>query len=152
LRDRGLVLNHGIARQAMASAREFRKIGPTRRLILKYIFPGSEIDHIGHTLKAMETENFEIHDVEGWRRHYARTCRLWHDRLTQRRDEAAVIVGEQRLRMWLAYLAGVSLAFTDGTLRLYQVLASKHAVQGLSEMPPTRDHLYSGAETKNVGK
>ncbi|MHA1524839.1 MAG: class I SAM-dependent methyltransferase [Alphaproteobacteria bacterium] len=142
LRDRGLVLNHGIARQAMASARAFRKIGPTRRLILKYIFPGSELDHIGHTLKAMEIQNFEIHDVEGWRRHYARTCRLWHLRLTERRAEAVAIVGEQRYRMWVAYLAGVSLAFTDGTIRLYQVLASKHQAEGFSQMPPTRAHLF----------
>ena len=151
LRDRGLLLNHGITRPAMASQREFRKIGPTRRLILKYIFPGSELDHIGHTLKIMETQNFEIHDVEGWRRHYARTCRLWHQRLTERQAEAVAIVGEQRTRMWVAYLAGVSLAFADGTLGLHQVLASKHVAQGLSEMPPTRAHLYAAAKPGSEG-
>ncbi len=28
--------------------------------------------------------------------------------------------------MWIAYLAGVSLAFSDGLLRIYQTVATKH--------------------------
>ena len=146
LRDRGLLLNHGITSPAMTSRRRFRKIGPTRRLILKYIFPGSELDHIGHTMEVMEAGKFEIHDVEGWRRHYAQTCRLWHERLIGARDEAIGIVGGPRYRMWLAYLAGVSLAFADGTLEIFQTLVSKHQGKGFSQMPPTRAHLYRPAQ------
>ncbi len=143
LADRGIVLNHGITRRAKASKRKFRKIRPEKRLILKYIFPGSELDHIGHTLEAMENQGFEIHDVEGWREHYALTCRLWHQRLLERSDEAVRLVGSERCRLWLAYLAGVSLAFADGSLRIYQTVASKHASKGPSAMPPTRADLYA---------
>lgn len=143
LRDRGLLLNHGITRRAKANRKRFRHIGPERRLILKYVFPGSELDHIGHSLEAMEGQGFEIHDVEGWREHYARTCRLWHERLTANASQAIALVGSEKYRIWIAYLAGVSFAFADGSLRIYQTVASKHQSKGASRMPPTRAHLYA---------
>ena len=34
-------------------------------------------------------------------------------------------VGEEKYRIWVAYLAGVSLAFSRGTLRIFQTLVSK---------------------------
>lgn len=142
LRDRGTVLNHGITRRAKKSKRKFRRIRPEKHLILKYIFPGSELDHIGHSLEVMESHGFEIHDVEGWREHYARTCRLWHQRLADRQAEAEASIGPERTRMWLAYLAGVSFAFADGSLRIYQTVATKHAGKGPSTLPPTRADWY----------
>ncbi len=142
LRDRGLFLNHGITRRAKKSKRHFRKITPGRRFILKYIFPGSELDHIGHTLEAMESCGFEIHDVEAWREHYARTTRLWCQGLEENREKAIELVGEDRFRMWIAYLAGVSFAFHDGSLRIFQTVATKHDRKGGSSMPPTRADLY----------
>jgi cyclopropane-fatty-acyl-phospholipid synthase len=44
--------------------------------------------------------------------------------------------------MWIAYLAGVSLSFQDGSLRIFQTLASKHKAKGPSGLPPTRADLY----------
>ena len=76
LRDRGVFLNHGITRGAKVSNRRFRRIRPERRLILKYIFPGSDLAHVGNTVMNLEAHGFEVHDVEGWREHYARTTRL----------------------------------------------------------------------------
>lgn len=35
------------------------------------------------------------------------------------------MIGPERTRIWLAYLAGVSLAFSRGSLSLFQTLASK---------------------------
>jgi cyclopropane-fatty-acyl-phospholipid synthase len=142
LRDRGMLLNHGITRRAKASRRGFGRIGPERRLILKYVFPGSELDHIGHSLQSMEAAGFEIHDVEGWREHYARTCRLWHQRLVANKAKAVALVGREKYRIWIAYLAGVSFAFADGSLRIYQTVATKHGGKGASGMPATREHLY----------
>ncbi len=142
LRERGLLLNHGITRRAKSSARKFNKIRPEKRLILKYIFPGSELDHIGHSLEVMETQRFEVHDVECWREHYALTCRHWHRRLITNKEAAIAEVGREKYRMWIAYLAGVSIAFADGSLRIYQTLASKHRGKGPSGLPPTRADLY----------
>ena len=93
----------------------------------------------------IETSRFEVHDVEDWREHYAQTTRLWCQRLSARKEEAIRLVGPERYRLWVAYLAGVSLAFLDGTVRIYQVIAGKHAARGRAELPPTRADLYDRA-------
>jgi cyclopropane-fatty-acyl-phospholipid synthase len=136
----GIFLNHGITRRAKRNIKNFGKISPSRRVILKYIFPGAELDHIGHTVQVMESCGFEVHDVEGLRRHYARTCRLWHDRLTARREEAITLVGPERYRMWVAYLAGVTMGFEYGPLHVFQTVATRQG-EAVSALPPTREDL-----------
>jgi cyclopropane-fatty-acyl-phospholipid synthase len=140
LADDGLFLNHAISRRAK---RRQRRLGsrPEQRAIMRYIFPGGELDDIGHTVQQMEMHGLEVHDVENWRPHYALTTRAWCERLNARRAEAEAMVGPELVRIWLAYLAGVSLAFTRGTLRIYQTLVSKQA-KGLAPVPPTRADLY----------
>ncbi len=140
LRDGGLFLNHGITRRAKKRKSRFTARAEQRALV-NYIFPGGELDDIGNTIAEMEKARFEIHDVEGWREHYALTCKLWCERLTARRDEAVALVGEETTRIWLAYLAGCSLAFSRGTATLYQTLVSKRR-KGPSGLPPTRADLY----------
>ncbi len=141
LNDDGIFLNHAISAKASRSRwwPELRR--PEKKAIQKYIFPGGELDDIGHSLQAMEIAGFEVCDVEGWREHYARTTKLWCERLTERRTEAIAQVGEEKYRIWVAYLAGVSLAFTRGTLRIFQTVATKSA-KGRSPLPPTRADLY----------
>ncbi|MCB9768002.1 MAG: class I SAM-dependent methyltransferase [Candidatus Omnitrophica bacterium] len=142
LRDRGILLNHGITRRAKRDLKKFKKIRPENRLILKYIFPGSELDHVGHTVESLEAHGFEVHDVEGWREHYALTCKYWCQRLEAESERAISFVGPEKYRMWIAYLAGVSLGFADGSLRIFQVVASKHRARGPAELPPSRGDLY----------
>jgi cyclopropane-fatty-acyl-phospholipid synthase len=137
----GLFLNHAISRRAPKKSWRKRGMRPEQRAIAKYIFPGGELDDIGHSLVAMERAGFEVQDVEAWRLHYARTCKLWCERLTAQRDEAIAHVGEEKYRIWVAYLAGVSLAFSRGTLRIYQTLGSKNAKRAPA-IPPTRADLY----------
>jgi cyclopropane-fatty-acyl-phospholipid synthase len=138
----GLFLNHAISRRAHAKKSWLpERMRPEKRAIAKYIFPGGELDNIGHSVMALEEAGFEVHDVEGWRLHYARTCKLWCERLTAEREKAVALVGEEKYRIWVAYLAGVSLAFSRGTLRLYQTLASKSAKRP-PKLPPTRADLY----------
>ena len=143
LSDNGLFLNHAISRKAPKDNKAWYqgRMRPEKKAIAKYIFPGGELDDVGHSISAMERAGFEVHDVEGWRMHYARTCQLWCERLTANREEAIRHVGEEKYRIWVAYLAGVSLAFSRGTLRLFQTLASKSA-KGPSAVPPTRADLY----------
>lgn len=143
LRDRGIFLNHGITRKAKVDKRDFRRITPEKRLILKYIFPGSELDHVGHVQECMEAGGFDIADVEGWRTHYGLTARYWCQRLSAHEDEAIALVGRERYRMWVAYLAAVSFNFDDGPLRLYQVVATKQDKKGPSGLPPTRRDWYA---------
>ena len=145
LRDRGILLNHGITRPAKRTRSRFGRIRPEQRLILRYIFPGGELDHIGHTCESLETCRFEVHDVEDWREHYYLTTRHWCRRLSARREEAIRLVGPERYRLWVLYLAGVSFAFFDNSARIYQVVASKHAKKGRAQLPPTRADLYRAA-------
>lgn len=142
LSDDGLFLNHAIARRAKKPGGWLpERVRPERRAIVKYIFPGGALDDIGHTVAEMERAGMEVHDVEGWRLHYAETTRIWHDRLIARKDEAIALVGEEKYRIYVAYLAGVSLSFSRGTLRLFQALASKSAKRP-PLIPPSRADLY----------
>jgi len=137
----GLFLNHAIAKRAPKQSWMKRRMRPEQRAIAKYIFPGGELDDIGHSIVAMERAGFEIQDVEAWRLHYARTCKLWCERLTANKEQAIAFVGEEKYRIWVAYLAGVSLAFSRGTLRIFQTLVSKSAKRAPA-IPPTRADLY----------
>jgi hypothetical protein len=44
--------------------------------------------------------------------------------------------------VWRTYLAGSSLAFSQGWLNVYQVLASRQEASGLTELPLTRVWMY----------
>ncbi|MEZ6126190.1 MAG: cyclopropane-fatty-acyl-phospholipid synthase family protein [Planctomycetaceae bacterium] len=150
LPDRGIFLNHGITRPAKLTDKAFRKMSPERRLLARYIFPGGELDHLGHMVQCMESKGFDVHDVEGWRDHYSLTCRHWCQRLEANRDEAIQQVGEEKFRMWTLYLAGCVFALGDGGARIYQTVATKHKAKGLSGMPCTREHLYRPANNQIV--
>jgi cyclopropane-fatty-acyl-phospholipid synthase len=141
LRPRGLLLNHAITRPAKRNMRQFRKKRAEYAAIVDYIFPGSELDNIGHSVSSMERHGFEIHDVEAWREHYARTTRLWHDRLAGNHQAASAQIGAEKTRLWLLYLAGVSLGFARGSIGIFQTLASRRQ-KGLSGLPPSRRDLY----------
>ncbi|MBC8129448.1 MAG: class I SAM-dependent methyltransferase [Rhizobiaceae bacterium] len=138
----GLYLHHAITRPAKKTDRGFRKKRAEFALLTKYIFPGGELDNIGTTVKTLEQHGFEVHDVEGLREHYQRTCRHWHDRLLARYDESVAEVGEDKTRLWLVYLAACSIAFERNTVCLYQTLASPKK-RGPSGLPPTRADLFA---------
>ena len=142
LRDRGILMNHGISRRAKPTRKAARKIRPERRLLLKYIFPGSELDNVGHTIDVLELSGFEVRDVEALREHYALTSRHWYRALMRHKDEAIAFVGEEKFRMWALYLASVSIGFADGSMHICQVVASKRASKGPSGLPLTRADLY----------
>ena len=78
----------------------------------RYIFPGGELDYLGMSVANLQCHGFEVRGVESWQERYGRTCRLWLDRLSTRMPEAEVESGSVKTRLWLAYLAGCSLAFS----------------------------------------
>lgn len=141
LSDQGILLNHGISRRAKATRRASRRIRPERRLLLKYIFPGSELDHVGHTCDLLEIAGFEVHDVEAWREHYGFTLERWYQGLMANQDRAIELVGLEKFRMWALYLAGGSVGFASGSIHICQVVGSKKT-KGPSGLPLTRADLY----------
>jgi cyclopropane-fatty-acyl-phospholipid synthase len=141
LRPRGIYLHHAITRPAKRDAKAFRRKRPEYQAVVNYIFPGSELDHIGNTVQDLERFGFEVHDVESLREHYGRTCRLWTERLYAAREAAEAEVGAAKTRLWLLYLAGVALGFERGTIGISQTVATKR-IRGASGLPPTRADLY----------
>lgn len=143
LKSGGLYLHHTIALRSKSFERfrRRRRDAAAATAIGRYIFPGGELDHLGMSIANLELNNFEVHDVEAWREHYVRTTRLWHDRLSANRESAEREVGSEKCRLWIAYLAVVSIAFAQGTIGIFQTLASKR-VRGPSGLPPTRADLY----------
>ncbi len=144
LKPGGLYLHHSIALRSKSFERfrrGRRRDAAAATAISRYIFPGGELDHLGMSIANLEMYNFEVHDVEAWREHYMRTTRLWHDRLSANREAAEREVGREKTRLWIAYLAVVSIAFEQGTIGIFQTLASRR-VRGPSGLPPTRADLY----------
>src|SRR5208337_5487263 len=141
LKPGGYYLHHSIALRSAAWERLQIKKAQMSTVISRYIFPGGELDHLGMSIANLERYGFEVHDVEGWREHYAHTTRLWHDRLSANRAAAEREVGAVKTRLWLAYLAGVSSGFTLNSVGVFQTLASKRAL-GPSGLPPSREQLY----------
>lgn len=140
LAEDGLFLNHAISRRAKRRKRRLIK-RPEQRALQKYIFPGGELDDIGHSVAEMERAGFEVHDVENWRVHYEKATRIWCERLTARRAEAEALVGPELYRIWVAYLGGCSLTFHRGSARIYQTLAGRSA-KGAPAVPLSRADLY----------
>jgi cyclopropane-fatty-acyl-phospholipid synthase len=61
------------------------------------------------------------------------------------------LVGPERYRLWVAYLAAVCFSFSDGSARIYQTVATKHRAKGSSGRPPTRAHLYRPEDEAAAG-
>jgi len=141
LKPGGLYLHHAIVLRAREYQRAQRKRAPALSAIDHYIFPGGSLDHLAMSIENLELNGFEVHDVEAWREHYARTTRLWHDRLRANREAAEREVGSVKTRLWIAYLAVSSMAFAHGSIGIFQTLVSKRT-RGPSGMPPTRSDLY----------
>ena len=69
LKPGGLYLHHAISRPARGTDSQFRKMRAEYRALVRYIFPGGELDHLGMSIANLERARFEVHDVEGWRMH-----------------------------------------------------------------------------------
>jgi cyclopropane-fatty-acyl-phospholipid synthase len=132
LEPHGRLLNHAISSVGGS------KLG-RRSFTNRYVFPDGELIDVGQVVLGMERAGFQVRDVESLREHYARTLRAWVANLEAGWDRAVELVGPNRARVWLLYMAGSALGFEEGTLDLHQVLGVVTDDDGTSGMPPTRD-------------
>lgn len=139
LRERGLFLNHGIT----ASDVQNRAVGlGAGEFIGRYVFPKGELPHLHRVIHDMSEADFEVHDVECLRPHYARTCALWSSSFEHRYAQAVAASSERTARIWRIYLAGCAHAFEQRWISIHQVLASRQTKPGPTELPLTRDWMY----------
>jgi cyclopropane-fatty-acyl-phospholipid synthase len=141
LKPGGLYLHHAITARVREYERARRGKAPVVAWVTRYIFPGGMVDHLAMSIDNLERHGFEVRDVEGWREHYARTTRLWHDRLSTNRAAAESVVGSVKTRLWMLWLAGSSALFIHGSIGVFQTLAVKR-VRGPTQLPPSRADLY----------
>ena len=143
LKPGGLYLHHAIVRRAKRTDKVFRKKSTEYAALSAATYSPAASSIISACRSPiLERHGFEVHDVEAWREHYARTTRLWHDRLLANFAAAEREVGAVKTRMWLI-LSGRLLrsASNAGRIGIFQTLASKRE-RGASGLPPSRADLY----------
>ena len=139
LKEKGLVLNHGITTMDTSN----RAVGlGAGEFIGRYVFPDGELPHLHLVVHDMANQDLEIQDVEGLRAHYAKTLGHWSDNYEARLGDAVEAAGERTARIWRVYLAGCAHAFEQGWISIYQILASKQTKPGRAALPLTREWIY----------
>jgi cyclopropane-fatty-acyl-phospholipid synthase len=144
LTDKGLALNHGITSTDPNDGQTAYGGGD---FIARYVFPGGELAHIGTVLSSMQRGGLEVFDVEGLRRHYAKTLARWAISFEKQADLIRQMVGEKKYRIWRIYLLGCSVAFEQDEISLFQILCGK---AGLSTTHQTWSRAYMYKERDSV--
>jgi cyclopropane-fatty-acyl-phospholipid synthase len=130
----GRLLNHAISRPEPSS----RPSVSRRSFIGRYVFPDAALLEVGTVVSAMQDEGLEVRDVQSLREHYARTLRAWVANLEAGWDEAQMVAGPGRARVWRLYMAASAVGFEQHRTSIHQVLAVKTPPSGTSGMPATR--------------
>lgn len=138
LKPGGVFLNQAIGEDIIA-----RPGNRDTSFIAQYVFPDGDIPPLSIMLRAAESSGFEIRDVENLREHYVLTLRHWLRRLEARHDEALRYVDETTYRTWRLYIAGSAHGFRSGHIAVYQTLLAKLHSSGRTNLPLTRDDLYT---------
>jgi cyclopropane-fatty-acyl-phospholipid synthase len=135
----GWALNHGITSTDAHNGETHYGGG---RFIDRYVFPQGELPHIGTVLTTLQEGGLEAVDVEGLRRHYALTLKLWSDAFEARTDRIKTQIDEKRWRIWRVYLVGSQWAFEQDQVSLYQVLC-RRAGRSTQGQPWSRRWMYA---------
>ncbi|MFN2569547.1 MAG: class I SAM-dependent methyltransferase [Candidatus Dormibacteria bacterium] len=117
-----------------------------------FVFPDGELEDIGFVDSSLELAGLELRDVESLREHYARTLRMWVERLERNWEEAVRIAGPERARIWRLYMSGSQLAFGAGSVSIHQSLVVRPDSDGRSELPLTRADWYRATGTTAHGR
>lgn len=84
------------------------------------VFPESDLPYLAEIAQACEGL-FEISLVRNDREHYARTCRMWFNRLRARHDEAVALVGPEVTARYERFLRTFSYSFSLGAFQLLRI-------------------------------
>ena len=119
LRPGGVLLNHAIA--ALDPGHD-----PHEDLFsTRYVFPDGEPLPLSRVQLALERAGFHSEHVEGFREDYAETLRHWAKRLDDHIEQAEMLAGIERTRVWRLYLRAAGHGFSTGLTAVYQVRARR---------------------------
>jgi len=137
LNDGGLYLNHGIHHDF-----HWKRTSQTD-FLYEHVFPNGDLSGVSETMTEMERAGWEVSTS----RTSACTTRApaasGSSACQARAEEARTIVGERTYRTWLLYLACSSMAFSGGSIGLYQFLLRKQWDRVGWTEPATREDLYA---------
>ena len=94
------------------------------RFMLNEIFPQSDLGRLAEIIEAMEGR-FEVVALRNDRQHYARTCRVWLERLRARRAEAERVAGRETLEKYARYLDISARHFETGAAVLLRLTLAR---------------------------
>lgn len=95
--------------------------------IQRYIFPGGALPSVHKMLEVVSRHtDLNLHHMEDFGLHYARTLRLWHDNLRQARQRLEQLgYDDYFYRLWEFYLCYCEGGFLERTIGTAQLLLAK---------------------------
>ncbi len=99
--------------------------------IQRYIFPGGALPSVQKMLEVVgQHTDLNLHHMEDFGLHYARTLRLWHDNLRNARQRLAQLGYDDHFyRLWEFYLCYCEGGFLERTIGTAQLLLAKPAAR-----------------------
>ncbi|MGG2399330.1 class I SAM-dependent methyltransferase [Pseudomonas sp. SH1-B] len=99
--------------------------------IQRYIFPGGALPSMQKMLDVVTRHtDLNLHHMEDFGLHYARTLRLWHDNLRQARQRLEQLgYDDYFYRLWEFYLCYCEGGFLERTIGTAQLLLAKPAAR-----------------------
>ena len=99
--------------------------------IQRYIFPGGALPSMQKMLDVVTRHtDFNLHHMEDFGLHYARTLRLWHDNLRHARQRLEQLgYDDYFYRLWEFYLCYCEGGFLERTIGTAQLLLAKPAAR-----------------------
>jgi len=157
LRHGGIFLNHcevsvDQARGEKITSRLAAGLWKRGEFIQRYVFPDARLVPAAHVIASAEQSGLEVRDVESLREHYTLTLRHWIRELENNRAAAIELVGERTYRVWRLYMSAGAHRFDSAKLNIIQTLLSKPHEDGRSELPWTREDIYSAPYPSELAK
>ena len=148
LRPGGVFLNHcevsvDRARGETIASRLAARLWKRGEFIQRYVFPDARLVPAAHVIASAEQGGWELRDVESLREHYTLTLRHWIRELERNREAAIELVSERTYRVWRLYMSAGAQRFDSAKLNIIQTVLSKPRQDGTSELPWTREDIYS---------
>ena len=123
LKDDGLMLLQAITIRDQRYEQACKSVD----FIQRYIFPGGALPSMHKMLDVITRHtDFNLHHMEDFGLHYARTLRLWHDNLRHARQRLEQLgYDDYFYRLWEFYLCYCEGGFLERTIGTAQLLLAK---------------------------